>query len=186
MLDRSETGAVALEVLSTGLRIKGLLDVPGTKRVSDLLNEAGESLLLRDVRFGTMEGTLLETMPEFTVEKAGILAAVPWESAGYLAARRVARFGVSRPQQTETPVCVAVPPLLVRGLIHVAASIRQADLLRSMSRFFVLTDASIELNRLVLQESPTVILNRDFVLGVGPRDARRVESSEGQKVQSSL
>jgi len=184
MLDRPDAGSVALEIINPGLRIKGLLDVPGSRRISDLLNDQAETLVLHNVRFGTLEGTLLDTMAEFTVDKASIVIAFPWESAGYLAARRADRFGIAPPKLPETPVRVAVPPFLVHGLLRVAAASGTPSLLiRALNHFFVLTDGFVELNKLVVGEAPAVIINRDFVLGVGRLDQKGHSTEEQREVQ---
>ena len=184
MFDHPDAGDVALELLNSGLRIKGLLHVPGSRRISDLLNDPAETLLLADVRFATMEGTLLDTLPEFTIDKASIVVAVPWESAGYIAARRADRFGISPPKLPETPVRVAIPPFIVHGYLHTASSVGTPAMMKALGHFFVLTDAFVELNKLMICQAPAVILNREFLLGVGRLDGKTSQTAARQQVQA--
>jgi hypothetical protein len=161
------TPRIELNLLFPTLRIQGSLALEASHRVSDHLNGDNETVMLENAVVTALDGSHVDTFSELTVEKRHILLATPKESADYLVARRLARFGVARPLLVSVPVGIVVPPFTVRGVVLLSPPINAWSISKRLTNFFPVTKAALQLSGVVIEESEVFLVNRQFAIALG-------------------
>ena len=162
------SSTVEADLILPSMRVRGLLSVDESERISDVFNTPHENLLLKDIVVRTLEGTRIESFPELTIEKRHVLAVVPLESADYVSSRRLTRFGVTRPTLLSLAVGIVLPPFSGQGILFLPPPLTLPIALARLSHFFALLNADLYLNRVPVVESTTLLVNRELVVGLGP------------------
>jgi hypothetical protein len=187
----SDSSLVAVEMLTDGLRISGYTDQPDQrKRLSDLLNEPADEVLLKDVVVRTLSGIALETCRTMVVQKREVIVAIPRESPGQIAQRRLNRLGYANPDTRPRAVIVVLPPFMARGMMHFRVP---RDFQRGTSRlprFFPLLDSELRRDAQLIESGEVMLVGRDKVMALGqtdpsqPRVAPRESAGEARASES--
>lgn len=158
-----------VDLLLEGYRLFGVSHaVDERTRFGDVLNSRDEVVQLQDACVYSIKGRMLESVSEITVEKRLIIAAVPRETAEFVARHKMYRAGMLRPTRDQVRVLVMIPPYAARGAVHVPPGTDVSRISRAVSaRFFPMTDASLFLGDEGIFEGPVVLLNGDVVASVG-------------------
>jgi hypothetical protein len=168
MLERRGEG-LTVDFLLAGYRLFGVTyEVSEKVRLGDLLNGLAEAVTLHHASILGMKGQVLASLPEVTVEKGHLIAAIPKESVEYQQRQRLYRAGMARPDLVRTPVVAVVPPFAATGKVHTppTADLSNPDHM-GLARFFPLTDACLFQGEERFYEGPIVILNRDLIAVIG-------------------
>jgi hypothetical protein len=160
--------SVRIQLILRNLLLVGLSEeVDGSRRLSDLLNSRDEIVHLRSVRISEWSEQLIQEVPELTIEKKGILAALPQEDDAYQRQRLMSRAGLGRPQLMQSLILCVIPPLLFTGIAHLQPGV---NLLRPdpavLPRFFALTGATMRVSEDLQVEAETILVSRDQVSAI--------------------
>jgi hypothetical protein len=160
---------LTVDLLLLGYRLFGVTYQVNEKvRLGDLLNSTADTLLLKHTSIISLKGQVMAILPEVSVHKSQLVAAIPKESEDYQSRQRAYRAGMIKPDQVQVPVLAVVPPYAATGKVHVAP---HADLLEAqhsgLARFFPLTDAVLFSGEDRLYQGPIVLLNRSLVATLG-------------------
>lgn len=169
----NEFGPVQLDLLTASLRISGTTqEIDPARRLSDVLNGPQSQITMTQVTLRDLSGRILDHCETLIVEKREVLVVVPRESVDQMAQHRARRFGIAPPTTRPVPVLVVAPPFLARGFIsfrEVKDASRGAAALNS---FFPLLDASLTISGAPIERASVVLINRESVLAVGPRQVQ--------------
>jgi hypothetical protein len=161
-------GALLVQVFLSSAVVRGLASVADGRRLTDVLNGVDEFLELETASFSF--GSRETDLASVALEKAEIVAAIPWETRDQDRQRRITSFG-GRTRTMQVPALLYVPPYLIEGSIHLSGD---PSLTRTLNasptlfpRFFPVTDARIVREDGKLVRSQIVVVNRDRVASIG-------------------
>jgi hypothetical protein len=169
MLTWSPGTGLTVDLLLSGYRLFGVTYLVDEKvRLGDLLNARGETISLRHASVLGLKGQVMATLPEVSIEKRHLVAAVPRESEEYQSRQRAFRAGMVRPSQVHVPVLAVAPPFSVTGKVHIQPNADIEDPERSgLARFFPMTDATLFMGEERLYQGTVVLVNRDHLAMIG-------------------
>jgi hypothetical protein len=139
-------------------------DVQERRRLIDVLNHQDEILLLHDVRVSLGSGVTKE-YEEIQVQKRSILAAVPRETQEQNRRRTVLTNIAGRQETKQISLGLLIPPLAIEGAAHISGG-AGATSLKSFSKFFPLTHATLSMAGNADRELDVVIVSRDQVMAM--------------------
>ncbi|HXH23033.1 MAG TPA: hypothetical protein VNN10_13485 [Dehalococcoidia bacterium] len=162
-------GGLTVDLLLSGYRLAGVsYQVTAKLRLSDLLNSRSETFLLRHASVLSLKGQVMASLPEVSVQKTQIIAAIPKESEDYKHQHQLYRVGMVKPTLVRVPVLALLPPYAATGKVHVPPNSDLSDPAHSgLLRFFPLTDTFLFLGEERLYQGPVVLLNRDMLAVLG-------------------
>ncbi len=169
MLPAAGPTGVTVDLLLPGYRLIGVsYQVTEKVRLSDVLSARGETVLLRHASVLSLKGQVIASLPEVTIEKSQLIAAIPKESEDYQHRQRLFRAGMTKPMLVRSPVLALVPPYAATGKVHLPPNSDLSDPAHSgLGRFFPLTDAVLFMGDDRLYQGPVVLVNRDLVAMLG-------------------
>lgn len=169
MLPAAGPTGVTVDLLLPGYRLIGVsYQVTEKVRLSDVLSGRGETVLLRHASVLSLKGQVMASLPEVTIEKSQLIAAIPKESEDYQHRQRLFRAGMTKPMLVRSPVLALVPPYAATGKVHLLPNSDLSDPAHSgLGRFFPLTDAVLFMGDDRLYQGPVVLVNRDLVAMLG-------------------
>jgi hypothetical protein len=168
MLERHGDG-LTVDFLLAGYRLFGVTyEVNEKVRLGDLLNGIAESITLHHASILGLRGQVLASLPEVTVEKRHLVAAIPKESPEYQQRQRLYRAGMVRPNLVRRPIVAVIPPFAATGKVHTPLNADLSDPEHmGLARFFPLTDACLYQGEERVFEGPIALLNRDLIAVIG-------------------
>jgi len=188
MLPGAGPTGLTVDVLLSGYRLFGVTyQVTEKVRLGDLLNSGGEAIKLRHASILGLKGQVMATLPEVTVEKRQLIAAIPKESEDYQHRARLFRAGMAKPDLVKVPVLAIIPPYAAAGKVHVSPTSDLSEPERSgLSRFFPLTDAVVFIGEERLYQGPIVLVNRDLLAMLGKTGEEVRDQSAAQASNAAL
>lgn len=169
MLASNPSIGLTVDLLLSGYRLFGVTYQVNEKvRLGDVLNSAGETIVLKHASILGLKGQVMATLPEVTIEKRRLVAAIPKESEEYQQKQRVFRAGMMRPNLVRVPVLTVVPPYAAMGKVHVSPGSDLSDPEHcGLARFFPMTDAVLFMGEERLYQGAIVLLNRNLIAMMG-------------------
>ncbi|HEY7269130.1 MAG TPA: hypothetical protein VH951_04825 [Dehalococcoidia bacterium] len=160
---------MTVDLLLSGYRLFGVTyQVSESVRLGDLLNSTGETVALKHASVLGLKGQVMATLPEVSIEKRHLVAAIPKESEEFQNKQRAYRAGMVKPDQVHQPVLAIAPPYAASGKVHLPPNtdLHEADH-SGLARFFPITDATLFMGEDRLYQGPILLLNRDMVAMLG-------------------
>jgi hypothetical protein len=169
MLATTSGVGLTVDLLLSGYRLFGVTyQVNEKMRLGDVLNSPGDTVTLRHASIFGLRGQVMATLPEVTIEKRQLVAAIPKESEEYQSRQRAYRAGMAKPNLVRIPVLTIVPPYAAVGKVHLPPRSDLSDPEHSgLARFFPITDASLYMGEERLYQGSVMLLNRDLVAMMG-------------------
>jgi hypothetical protein len=160
---------LTVDLVLIGYRLSGTTYQVSEKiRFGDVLNSQAERITLKRASISGFKGQALAALPEVTIEKQAIVAAIPRESDELQHKQRLYRAGMAKPDLVRVPMLALVPPYAAMGKIHVSPKSDPSDPEHSgLARFFPVTDAVLFREDVRLYQGPLLLLNRDLVAVMG-------------------
>jgi hypothetical protein len=195
MMDSAATSGpsgVFVELLLSGYRVVGESDQVTEKlRFSDVLAQVSETLTLKRVSILTISGHTMAALPEVSVAKRQIFAAIPRETDAVLHQQRLFRAGMLKPPATSVSVLALLPPYAVVGQAHLPPATGVSDPAYSaLPRFSPLTEAVVFREEERLHKGPIVLISRDHLAVLGrtaqETSRQRPGTAEGPTMTSGL
>ena len=169
MLASGGPGGLTVDFLLSGYRLVGVsYQVNEKVRLSDVLSSRSETIVLKHASVLGLKGQVMASLPEITVEKSQIVAAIPKESEEYKHQQQLFRVGMVKPTLVRIPVLALLPPYAATGRVHLPPNSDLSDPVHSgLTRFFPLTDAVLFMGEERLYQGPVVLVNRDMLAMLG-------------------
>jgi len=147
-------------------------DVQERRRLIDVLNHQDETIELHDVQVSLGSG-VARHYEEMHVAKSSILAAVPRETQEQSRRRAVLTNIAGKQETRQMSLALLLPPIAVEGAAHMPVG-AGAKSIKSFSKFFSLTGATLAMTGNADRELDVVIVCRDHVLAMSELSAPKL------------
>jgi hypothetical protein len=173
-----ELSPLLVEIFLERAHILGVCrQVQERRRLIDVLNGQDDMLEIEQARvsLGSSEPKNYETL---SVLKSSILAAVPRETQEQNRRRAVLTNMMGRQETRQKQISLIVPPLVLDGSAHISAGAGGAMSVKTFSKFFPLTGATLAISGQANRELDVVLVSRDHIIAMSvvaaPRMAQAV------------
>lgn len=176
MPEPNVVGGVAFDGLTEEWRLVGVMEVSG--RLSDALNRR-DAIAIRDVSWGPLDGSEpMSPVPGLrSIDPYDLIVVLTGE--GSLPVFSDDEKAAHRVHKLSYGVALEIPPLRVRGTVHLFPGFEPERLLdRSNDMFFAVTDGLVMLDDTRIGDDPThtILVNRQYL-----RRVEQMEQAGGQR-----
>jgi len=172
-----ELGPLLVEIFLERAHILGVCrQVQERRRLIDVLNGQDDMVEIEQARvsLGTSEPKHYETL---SVLKSSILAAVPRETQEQNRRRAVLTNMMGKQETRQKQISLLVPPLALDGSAHISAGAGGAMSVKTFSKFFPLTSATMSISGQPDRELDVILVSRDHIIAMSLMAAPRLANA---------
>jgi hypothetical protein len=174
-----ELGPLLVEIFLERAHILGVCrQVQERRRLIDVLNSQDEILEIEQARVSLGSSTEPKHYETLSIMKSFVLAAVPRETQEQNRRRAVLTNMMGKQETRQKQISLIVPPLALVGSAHISAGSGGALSVKTFSKFFPLTGATLSISGQADRELDVALVSRDHIVAMSligaPRMAQAV------------
>ena len=173
-----ELGPLLVEIFLERAHILGVCrQVQERRRLIDVLNGQDDMLEIGQARVSLGPNTEPKHYETLSLLKSAILAAVPRETQEQNRRRAVLTNMMGRQETRQKAISLIVPPLAFEGDAHISAGAGGALSVKTFSKFFPLTGATMSISGQPDRDLDVVLVSRDHIIAMSLLAAPRLANA---------